>query len=85
MCIRDRAKALGEEDSSFTKVHSNSNIKGYKRLYQTATPKLYGTEARKKAESNSILISSMDDENLYGKVFYRLGFGDAISHDILTD
>lgn len=79
------AKALGEEDSSFTKVHSNSNVKGYKRLYQTATPKLYGTEARKKAESNSILISSMDDENLYGKVFYRLGFGDAISHDILTD
>ena len=79
------SKALGEEDSSFTKVHSNSNIKGYKRLYQTATPKLYGTEARKKAESNSILISSMDDENLYGKVFYRLGFGDAISHDILTD
>ena len=79
------AKALGEEDSSFTKVHSNSNIKGHKRLYQTATPKLYGTEARKKAESNSILISSMDDENLYGKVFYRLGFGDAISHDILTD
>lgn len=79
------AKALGEEDSSFTKVHNNSNIKGHKRLYQTATPKLYGTEARKKAESNSILISSMDDENLYGKVFYRLGFGDAISHDILTD
>ena len=27
----------------------------------------------------------MDDEELYGKVFYRLGFGDAISHDILTD
>lgn len=79
------AKALGEEDSSFTKVHSNSNVKGYKRLYQTATPKLYGTEARKKAESNSILVSSMDNENLYGKVFYRLGFGDAISHDILTD
>ena len=27
----------------------------------------------------------MDDESLYGSVFYRLGFGDAISHDILTD
>ncbi|MGT2948273.1 DEAD/DEAH box helicase [Streptococcus devriesei] len=79
------AKALGDDDSSFTKVHRNSNVKGHKRLYQTATPKLYGTEAKKKAESNSILISSMDDESLYGKVFYRLGFGDAISHDILTD
>lgn len=79
------AKALGEEDSSFTKVHSNLNVKGLKRLYQTATPKLYGLDAKKKVQDNSIVISSMDDEELYGKVFYRLGFGDAISHDILTD
>lgn len=79
------AKALGDEASAFTKVHSNLNVKGAKRLYQTATPKLYGTDAKKKAEENSIIISSMDDESLYGSVFYRLGFGDAISHDILTD
>lgn len=79
------AKALGEEASAFTKVHSDSNVKGIKRLYQTATPKLYGIDAKKKAQANSIVISSMDDESLYGKVFYRLGFGDAISHDILTD
>lgn len=79
------AKALGDEASAFTKVHSNLNVKGAKRLYQTATPKLYGTDAKKKAEENSIVISSMDDESLYGRVFYRLGFGDAISHDILTD
>ena len=79
------AKALGDEASAFTKVHSNLNVKGIKRLYQTATPKLYGTDAKKKAEENSIVISSMDDESLYGSVFYRLGFGDAISHDILTD
>lgn len=79
------AKALGDEDSVFTKVHSDLNVKGTKRLYQTATPKLYGLDAKKKAQDNSIVISSMDDEELYGKVFYRLGFGDAISHDILTD
>ncbi|MGZ7204764.1 hypothetical protein ACXWOS_09980, partial [Streptococcus pyogenes] len=71
--------------SVFTKVHDDANVRGCKRLYQTATPKLYGVDAKKKAEDNSIVISSMDDENLYGKVFYRLGFGDAISHDILTD
>ena len=79
------AKALGDDASAFTKVHSNINVKGTKRLYQTATPKLYGSDAKKKAEENSIVISSMDDETLYGSVFYRLGFGDAISHDILTD
>ena len=79
------AKALGDEASVFTKVHNDSNVKAAKRLYQTATPKLYGTDAKRKAEENSIVISSMDDENLYGTVFYRLGFGDAISHGILTD
>ena len=79
------AKAFGDEASSFTKVHSDLNVKGIKRLYQTATPKLYGIESKKKAEENSSVISSMDDENLYGSVFYRLGFGDAISQDILTD
>lgn len=79
------AKALGEDASVFTKVHSDLNVKGKKRLYQTATPKLYGVDAKKKAEANSIVVSSMDDEKLYGTVFYRLGFGDAISQDILTD
>lgn len=79
------AKALGDDASVFTKVHSNLNVKGKKRLYQTATPKLYGVDAKKKAEANSIVVSSMDDERLYGTVFYRLGFGDAISQDILTD
>lgn len=79
------AKALGDDASVFTKVHSDLNVKGKKRLYQTATPKLYGVDAKKKAEANSILVSSMDDESLYGTVFYRLGFGDAISQDILTD
>lgn len=59
------AKSLGEEASVFTKVHSDSNVRGTKRLYQTATPKLYGVDAKKKAEDNSIVISSMDDESLY--------------------
>ena len=79
------AKSLNEEASVFTKVHSDDNVKGKKRLYQTATPKLYGPEAKKKAETNSIVISSMDDESLYGKEFFRLGFGDAIVNGILTD
>lgn len=79
------ATALGEEDSHFVKVHSNSNVKGLKRLYQTATPKLYGMDAKKKAKDNSIIISSMDDIDKYGEVIFRLGFGNAITQDILTD
>lgn len=78
------AAKLGE-DSMFTKVHSNKNVAGNLRLYQTATPKVYGPDAKKKAESNSIELSSMDDEEKYGKEIFRLGFGDAVSRGYLTD
>lgn len=79
------ATALGDEDSAFVKVHNDNNIKGRKRLYQTATPKIYGADAKSKGQEMSVAISSMDDEAIYGQVIYRLGFGDAISRDILTD
>ncbi|EQC95139.1 hypothetical protein LLT3_05180 [Lactococcus cremoris subsp. cremoris TIFN3] len=79
------ATALNEEDSVFVKVHDNSNIKGKNRLYQTATPKIYGADAKSKGKELSVEIASMDDESKYGTVFYRLGFGDAISRDFLTD
>lgn len=79
------AKALGEDASVFTRVHNNSYIKGNKRLYQTATPKIYGTDAKQKADDSSVILSSMDDENIYGTEIFRLGFGEAVSNDILTD
>lgn len=78
------ASQLGESNM-FTKVHSNENVKAKLRLYQTATPKIYGTEAKKKAESNSIEVSSMDDEEKFGKEIFRLGFGEAVSRGYLTD
>ena len=55
------ATKLGE-DTDFTEVHSNKNVKGKLRLYQTATPKIYDANAKKKAVENSIVVSSMDDE-----------------------
>lgn len=79
------AHELGKEASVFSKVHNDTYIRGYKRLYQTATPKIYGDSAKKSAKDKSILISSMDDKNQYGEVFYRIGFGQAVSYGILTD
>ncbi|WP_438800468.1 type ISP restriction/modification enzyme [Apilactobacillus nanyangensis] len=73
------------EDSMFTEVHSNSNVKGKLRLYQTATPKIYDQNAKKKAEENSIVVSSMDDPAKYGYEIFRLGFGDAVAQGYLTD
>lgn len=41
------ASQMGDA-SVFTKVHDNGVVKGKLRLYQTATPKVYGPEAKKK-------------------------------------
>ncbi|GAB2024388.1 DEAD/DEAH box helicase family protein [Lactovum odontotermitis] len=75
----------GQDDSAFTKVHSNENIKGKLRLYQTATPKIYGQDAKHTAQEQSVVVASMDDESLFGTQIFRLGFGDAIGRGILTD
>ncbi|WP_395531462.1 DEAD/DEAH box helicase [Enterococcus faecium] len=79
------AHESSKEASIFSRVHSNKYVQGRKRIYQTATPKIYGESAKKNAKEKSILISSMDDESKYGEVFYRMGFGQAVSHGILTD
>ncbi|MFW7418829.1 DEAD/DEAH box helicase [Vagococcus fluvialis] len=79
------AKALGEEASVFTRVHSNDYIKSKKRLYQTATPKIFGLDAKQKAEDASVVLSSMDNKDLYGEEIFRLGFGQAVTNEILTD
>lgn len=75
----------GEDESNFVKVHSNDFIKADKRLYMTATPRIYGDESKKKASEGSALLCSMDDESVYGKEFYNLGFSKAVSLGLLAD
>lgn len=76
---------IDEEESHFVKVHSNENIKANKRLYQTATPRVYGEKAIEKAIDESAVIAHMEDESIYGPEFFRLGFGDAVHDGILSD
>ncbi len=75
----------GEEESSFVLVHDNNYIQAKKRLYMTATPRIYGDESKNKASQASAVICSMDDENIYGKEFHRLGFGNAVEQGLLSD
>lgn len=75
----------GEDASQFTRVHDDSYIHASKRLYMTATPRLYTDSAKTKAQENDIILCSMDDEKLYGKELHRLGFGEAVERDLLSD
>lgn len=75
----------GEDDSNFVRVHDNEYINAEKRLYMTATPRIYADGSKQKAKDNSALLCSMDDESIYGPEFYRLSFSDAVSQGLLSD
>ncbi|WP_245862616.1 DEAD/DEAH box helicase [Phycicoccus duodecadis] len=72
-------------ESQFVRVHDNSYIKAAKRLYMTATPRLFDPKVKEKATTSDAVLVSMDDESLYGPVLHRLGFGEAVEKDLLTD
>jgi predicted helicase len=75
----------GEDESVFTKVHDADFIKSKKRLYMTATPRLYDDNTKSKAAQAEAILCSMDDPALYGEEMYRIGFGEAVERDLLTD
>lgn len=75
----------GEDESNFVKVHNNDYLPATKRLYMTATPRIYDDSSKTKAGEANAVLASMDDEDLFGPEFHRLGFGEAVEHDLLTD
>jgi predicted helicase len=72
-------------DSAFVLVHDNERIKATKRIYMTATPKVYGDRAKSKATEAEVILYSMDNEAHFGKEFHRLGFGEAVRRELLSD
>ena len=91
LCICDEAhrttgvKIKDRDESNFTKVHNDEYIPARKRLYMTATPRLYRESIKIKAKENDDILCSMDDENIYGSEFYRLSFNKAVQSGLLTD
>ncbi|MFP6338686.1 type ISP restriction/modification enzyme [Helicobacter pylori] len=74
-----------DDKNAFTLCHSDENIKATKRLYMTATPKVYSESSKAKAKESDNVIYSMDDEEIFGEEIYTLNFSQAIALDLLTD
>jgi predicted helicase len=75
----------GQHESNFVRIHDQQYVKAARRLYMTATPRLYDDSSKSQAEDGSAVLTSMDDESLYGPEFHRLGFGKAVDQGLLTD
>lgn len=74
-----------DDKNAFTLCHSDKNIKAQKRLYMTATPKVYSESSKAKAKESDNVIYSMDDADTFGEEIYTLNFSKAIALDLLTD
>jgi predicted helicase len=72
-------------ESNFVRIHDNEFIRAAKRLYMTATPRIYADSAKATAEKDNVAICSMDDETLYGKQFHVITFSEAVELKLLTD
>ena len=79
------ATLAGEDESNFVKIHYQDFIKGKKRLYMTATPRIFGERVKKKAKEADAVLCSMDNPELYGETFYEVSFSYAVENDLLTD
>lgn len=79
------ATALGTDESAFVRVHNNDYIHASKRLYMTATPRIYDDSTKARAGQKNAILASMDDVETYGEELFRLGFGEAVSRSLLTD
>ena len=73
------------DQSAFTRVHDNAYVAGERRLYMTATPRVYGDQTKARAQESDVVLASMDDEATFGPVFHELLFGDAVARNLLTD
>ncbi len=74
-----------DEDSAFARVHDEEFLQARKRLYMTATPRIYELAAKSQAQEADAVLRSMDDEGLYGPELHRLGFGEAVGAGLLSD
>lgn len=75
----------GEDESHFVKVHDADFIKGAKRLYMTATPRIYSAEAEAKAERDRAKTYGMNNPAWFGNTLYTLSFSEAVRRDLLSD
>ena len=82
---RTTGVSVGDYRSDFVKVHRDDLLRAKKRLYMTATPRIYTEKTREKADEKQAILYSMDDEATYGPEFFNLNFGDAASRGILSE
>ncbi|MFE9769556.1 Helicase associated domain protein [Streptomyces sp. NPDC005808] len=92
--IDEAHRSSGSSNKQWAAVHHDREIPAERRLYMTATPRVWKPEdptaqrrRRRSPEPDEKPepLASMDDASIYGPVVYNLGLADAIDRGILAD
>lgn len=75
-----RTTGVEKDMTHFTKVHDIRVVKANKRLYMTATPRVYSEAIKNKQH-----VHSMDDPQTYGEELYNYSFSSAVEDGELAD
>ena len=71
------------EVSPFQLIHNH--IKAQKRVYMTATPKVFSDASKARKSAQNRAVWSMDDPEIFGETCHELSFSKAITEDLLSD
>uniref|UniRef100_UPI0009B050FF DEAD/DEAH box helicase n=1 Tax=Chlamydia suis TaxID=83559 RepID=UPI0009B050FF len=83
LVLADEAhRCAGKVETAFSTVH---RLRTRRRLFMTATPRIYSTEVKTRSKNQGFEIISMDDDEKFGPLFYQLPFSQAIDKDLLCD
>ena len=86
LAIADEAhRCAGPVSSDFATILDSAGIKARRRLFMTATPRYFTGRVVRIAKEKEFEVASMDNEAKFGPVFHRLGFGEAIEGELLSD
>jgi predicted helicase len=86
LAVADEAhRCAGRVSSEFATILDPDRIKARRRLFMTATPRLFTPRVRREAGQLDVEVASMDDESVFGPVLHRLTFGEGIERDLLSD
>lgn len=69
--------------SPFQLIHNH--IKAQKRVYMTATPKVFSEASKARKSAQNRAVWSMDDPEIFGETCHELSFSKAITKDLLSD
>lgn len=78
-------RTSGKDSGTWGIALDDRNVPVKKRLFMTATPRLYAAHIKEKAQKDDILLYSMDNPDIYGEPFYEMTWGEAVAKKLICD